>query len=115
MKTLAGQESQVHFTHLSKSSCDTLTSRFQLSTSGEGAPAFAHTEGVTDFIRRKGIPLEKVCLLDPKAEKPLAPEDGSGLFECFLFGVSEYIFQSLHGLGASLSEITGHSWYVVLR
>lgn len=104
----------MHFTHLSKSSCDTLTSRFQLSTSGEEASAFAHTEGVMDFMRRKGIPLEKVCLLDPKAEKPLAPEDG-GLFEWFLFGVSEYIFRSLHVLGTSLSDLTGHSWYAVLR
>lgn len=34
------------------------------------------------------IPLEKVCLLDPKADKEIAPEDGDGRFECFLYGVS---------------------------
>lgn len=86
MRTLAGPESEVHFTHLSKSSCDTLTSLFAQSASGEAAPGFAHSEGVLDFMKAKGVPLDKVCLLDPKAEKPLAPEDGDGRFEWFLFG-----------------------------
>ncbi|KAG7095996.1 hypothetical protein E1B28_006678 [Marasmius oreades] len=30
--------------------------------------------------------LGKVCLLDPKAEKELSPEDGDGRFQWFLFG-----------------------------
>jgi len=34
----------------------------------------------------RGVPIEKVCLLDPKAEKELSPEDGDGRFEWFLFG-----------------------------
>lgn len=32
--------------------------------------------------------LENVCLLDPKAETELSPEDGDGRFAGFLFGVS---------------------------
>jgi hypothetical protein len=31
--------------------------------------------------------IEKVCLLDPKAEQELSPDDGDGRFEYFLFGV----------------------------
>ena len=88
MKTLAGEGSEVHFTHLSQSSCGTLTSLFaQPSASGPEAQAAAHPEGVLDFMKKRGIPLDKVCLLDPRAEKVLAPEDGDGRFEWFLFGV----------------------------
>ncbi|KIP07089.1 hypothetical protein PHLGIDRAFT_432751 [Phlebiopsis gigantea 11061_1 CR5-6] len=86
MKILAGPGSEVDFTHLSKSSCETLGNLFQSSTSERSAEAFAHPEGVMDFMNHKGVPLNKVCLLDPKAEKPLSPEDGDGRFEWFLFG-----------------------------
>lgn len=88
MRTLAGSESEVHFTHLSMSSCDTLTSLFTQSTAGEAALGVAHPEDVLELIRARGVSLDKVCLLDPKAEKSLAPEDGDGRFEWFLFGVS---------------------------
>ena len=87
MKTLAGAGSEVHFTHLSQSSCDTLTSLFsQSSLPVAEATAAAHSESVMDFMKRRSVPLDKVCLLDPKAEKELAPEDGD-VFEWFLFGV----------------------------
>ncbi|KAI0690308.1 SAM-dependent RNA methyltransferase [Cytidiella melzeri] len=90
MRSLAGARSQVHFTHLSKSSCETLNSLFsELSgTSQESAPAvaLAHTEGVLDFMKAQGVTLDKVCLLDPKAEKELSPEDGDCRFSWFLFG-----------------------------
>lgn len=43
---------------------------------------------VMELMKTSDVPLEKVCLLDPKAEKELAPEDGGGQFEWFLFGVS---------------------------
>ncbi|GJE93304.1 SAM-dependent RNA methyltransferase [Phanerochaete sordida] len=86
MRTLAGPSSEVHFTHLSKSSCDTLASLFAQGPEGEAAPGFAHAEGVLDYMKTKGVPLDKVCLLDPRAEKVLAPEDGDGRFEWFLFG-----------------------------
>ncbi len=92
MRKLAGPGSQVHFTNLSKSSSEALTSKFACKTStsdGEGqAEAFSHTTGVPKLIdERLGGSLEKVCLLDPKAEKELSPEDGDGRFEWFLFGV----------------------------
>ena len=88
MRTFAGPRSAVHFTHLSQSSCDTLTGLFAQSSISEAeARAAAHPEGVLEFMKAKNIPLEKVCLLDPKAEKELAPEDGDGVFEWFLFGV----------------------------
>lgn len=91
MKILAGPGSEVDFTHLSKSSCETLGNLFQSSTSERSAEAFAHPEGVMDFMNHKGVPLNKVCLLDPKAEKPLSPEDGDGRFEWFLFGVRHFV------------------------
>ena len=92
MKTLAGPGSEVDFTHLSKSSCETLTNLFQSPTPERGAEAFAHPEGVMDFMKRKNVPLDKVCLLDPKAERPLSPEDGDGLFAWFLFGVRHLVY-----------------------
>lgn len=87
MRTLAGPDSQVHFTHLSKSSSESLTKKFTTTTTG-AADAFCHEKGVLVLItERLGGSLDKVCLLDPKAEKELSPEDGDGCFEWFLFGV----------------------------
>jgi ribosome biogenesis SPOUT family RNA methylase Rps3 len=40
------------------------------------------TEGVETFLANEK---ERVCLLDPSAEKDLSPEDGA-LFDVFLFG-----------------------------
>lgn len=96
MKTLAGSGSEVHFTHLSQSSCSTLESLFSRPLDGgvAAADAFSHSESVMELMKKKGIPLEKVCLLDPKAEKPLSPEDGDGRFSWFLFGVSCVRFDS---------------------
>lgn len=39
------------------------------------------------MLKREGVALEDVCLLDPKAEQELTPEDGTR-FKWFLFGVS---------------------------
>lgn len=39
-------------------------------------------------MKKADVPLEKVCLLDPKAPQELSPEDGDGRFVWFLFGVS---------------------------
>ncbi|KIK68390.1 hypothetical protein GYMLUDRAFT_256124 [Collybiopsis luxurians FD-317 M1] len=91
MLTLAGPNSQVHFTHLSKTSTRSLTLKFAelAKTTDDKAKslAFCHEAGVLDLIKeRLGGSLEKVCLLDPKAEKELSPEDGDGRFEWFLFG-----------------------------
>lgn len=88
MRSLAGPGAHVHFTHLSKSSCRTLTALFSGENEARGAAqATAHPEPVLEIMQGLSIPLEKVCLLDPKAEKEIAPEDGDGRFECFLFGV----------------------------
>lgn len=38
-------------------------------------------------MKEHNKPLERVCLLDPKASKPLTPSDGEGEFDWFLFGV----------------------------
>ncbi|KAJ3716381.1 SAM-dependent RNA methyltransferase [Lentinula raphanica] len=87
MRSLAGSGSQVHFTHLSQTSSNSLTEKFTKSGSDGQAEAVCHEVGVFDLIReRLGGDLEKVCLLDPKAEKELSPEDGDGRFEWFLFG-----------------------------
>ena len=87
MRSFAGPGATVHFTHLSPASCTTLSSLFSQDTDSSRADAFAHHKSVTQLMEEKGIPLDKVCLLDPKAEKELAPEDGDGRFEWFLFGV----------------------------
>ena len=88
MRTLAGPGARVHFTNLSKTSVESLTSVFERdSNSGALATASCHTQGVLEFIRTQGSALGRVCLLDPKAEAPLAPEDGDGRFDWFLFGV----------------------------
>ena len=52
-----------------------------------------HQIGVLDLMKASDILLEKVCLLDPKAEKELSPEDGDGRFQWFLFGVCTIFFK----------------------
>jgi len=87
MRTLAGRNAHVHFTHLSNSSSQSLTAVFQTSGSGL-AQASCHVYGILDLMKdNAGLGREKVCLLDPKAEQELSPEDGDGRFEFFLFGV----------------------------
>ncbi|KAJ3812582.1 SAM-dependent RNA methyltransferase [Lentinula lateritia] len=87
MRKLAGIESQVHFAHLSRNSSRSLNAKFAELASDGQAEAVCHESGVLDLIKeRLGGSLEKVCLLDPKAEKELSPEDGDGRFEWFLFG-----------------------------
>ncbi|KAI0078031.1 DUF431-domain-containing protein [Panus rudis PR-1116 ss-1] len=90
MRDLAGPNSQVHFTHLSEASCNALRTLFKPENSAEPekekAEISVHTEGVLDLMKSMDVPLEKVCLLDPKAPDALSPEDGDGRFEWFLFG-----------------------------
>jgi ribosome biogenesis SPOUT family RNA methylase Rps3 len=93
MRTLAGHGSHVHFTHLSKATRNALANTLEASPALEKADsenlalATGYELSVLDLMKAKGIPLEKVCLLDPKGEKDLSPEDGDGRFEMFLFGV----------------------------
>ncbi|CAK5278092.1 unnamed protein product [Mycena citricolor] len=86
MRTLAGPSSAVHFTHLTSASRESLSAVF---APADGlASAACHQEGVLDLMARLLGPdaKSKICLLDPKAENVLAPEDGDGRFEWFLFG-----------------------------
>ncbi|KAF7366817.1 hypothetical protein MSAN_00940000 [Mycena sanguinolenta] len=85
---VAGQTAKIHFTHLSKASRDSLSSVFVPQPAL--ADASCHQDGVLDLMKQQlgetPAALGKVCLLDPKAELPLSPEDGDGRFEWFLFG-----------------------------
>ncbi|KAJ3515854.1 hypothetical protein NLJ89_g1498 [Agrocybe chaxingu] len=78
MRILAGSTSQVRFTHLSTSSCESINSIFTgSSSSNAGLSAFScHQQGVVGLMKELGVPIDQVCLLDPKAEKELSPEDG---------------------------------------
>ncbi|PCH36884.1 DUF431-domain-containing protein [Wolfiporia cocos MD-104 SS10] len=87
MRSLAGTGAHVEFTHLSQSSCKTLSSLFSDTAEREDtAEASTHTISVMELMKQRGVPIEKVCLLDPRAEKELSPSDGDGEFEWFLFG-----------------------------
>ncbi|KAJ3551012.1 hypothetical protein NM688_g4950 [Phlebia brevispora] len=86
MQALAGPSSEVHFTHLSHSSCSTLEELFADTQDPKAAPGLAHHEGIIELLEKRGVPLDKVCLLDPKAKEALSPEDGDGRFSWFLFG-----------------------------
>ena len=114
MRTLAGSEAHIHFTSLSASSAAALSTVFaspEGSTELESnagltgpagrvkahafAAASAHREGILELMKQHKVPLDRVCLLDPKAEKELAPEDGNGTFDWFLFGVRTHLPFSL--------------------
>ncbi|CAG7851915.1 Protein arginine N-methyltransferase SFM1 {ECO:0000305/PubMed:22650761} {ECO:0000269/PubMed:22650761}; AltName: Full=SPOUT family methyltransferase 1 {ECO:0000303/PubMed:22650761} [Serendipita indica DSM 11827] len=40
---------------------------------------------ILEYMKLQGVPMNRVCLLDPRGSKELSPEDGSE-FEWFLFG-----------------------------
>ncbi|KAJ7507083.1 hypothetical protein B0H11DRAFT_2318430 [Mycena galericulata] len=87
MRMLAGPSARIHFTHLSKASSASLSSVF--TPQPPFAEANCHQTGVLHLIEQQlggAGSLQKVCLLDPKAELPLSPEDGDGRFAWFLFG-----------------------------
>ncbi|KAG7095995.1 hypothetical protein E1B28_006678 [Marasmius oreades] len=91
MRTLAGPGSRVYFTNLSKTSAQTLQSKFasfeNTGDSEKQAEVSCRTLGILEIIKQEFHgSLGKVCLLDPKAEKELSPEDGDGRFQWFLFG-----------------------------
>lgn len=90
MQSLAGGTSKVHFSHLSEASRHTLQSVFSAPedySATSKAKVEVHSLGILDLLNVLGVPLEKVCLLDPKAPHELTPDDGDGRFDCFLFGV----------------------------
>ncbi len=88
----ASEPTKVHFTSLSKASIDDLRKEL-----GEASNYELHTESISTLMKRWNVPLERICLLDPKAprkldvsdaarhEKP-SEEDRDGPFDYFLFG-----------------------------
>ena len=114
MQTLAGPGAKIHFTNLSKSSSSSLSAEFS-STSEASANSQCHTDGVLDLMKAHGKSPDRICLLDPKADKPLSPEDGNGTFDWFVFGVRT-LFLASHWFLDFLcscvhSTCTGHSRY----
>lgn len=85
MLSLVGPKSNVAFTSLSASSIPPLQT--YLSPKPEGSKAILETKPILEFLSsaQPPIPLGRVCLLDPRAEKVLAPEDAE-LFDVFLYG-----------------------------
>ncbi len=92
MQDLGGSQSSIYFTHVSPTSQVSLDRLFSESTGKDAkASVSAHTISVLDLMKSKDVPLEKVCLLDPKATQEISPEDGNGVFEWFLFGVRRFL------------------------
>ena len=89
MRAFAGSGASVEFTHLSRAAGASLTASFLSQASEPGvqlANASCHTEAVLDLMKSRDVALEQVCLLDPRGEAELSPEDGER-FSWFLFGV----------------------------
>ncbi|GJN90705.1 hypothetical protein Rhopal_003719-T1 [Rhodotorula paludigena] len=75
---------QVIFSSLSPASVKSLSE--QLLARGAQPESFrAETKSVLELMQLEGVPLEKVCLLDPRAKGEIAPSDGNE-YEWFLFG-----------------------------
>lgn len=109
-----GPDNTVRFTHLSSTSVNALQKLWASSAeqSNSNSATTQVTEiGVLDLMKSNNIPLEKVCLLDPKATQGLSPEDGDGRFEWFLFGVRNLLFLSTRNrLLTSVILLTGYPW-----
>jgi hypothetical protein len=87
MLSLSPPDATVHFTSLSSSSQIALSRAFAPAPNPTVPTATAkpHTQDVLSLIKELNIPMERVCLLDPRAEKEIEPEDGE-VFDMFLFG-----------------------------
>lgn len=90
MRTLAGPDAQIHFTQLSPASSNALSAVFADRDCPSLAKATAHQFGVFKLMHRENVTMDRVCLLDPKAEKELSPEDDKDDFDWFLFGVCQF-------------------------
>jgi len=88
MRMLAGKESTVYFAHLSSSSASSLSTTLNVEpTPGSDLSSMSATSsGILDLMKQQNVPLDRVCLLDPKAAEELSPSDGEGTFDWFLFG-----------------------------
>ena len=71
------------------SECASASSQFILSGLPKHVSDLSQVEqspsSVDDLVSGAGIPKERVCLLDPRGESDLAPEDGDK-FDVFVFG-----------------------------
>jgi ribosome biogenesis SPOUT family RNA methylase Rps3 len=69
--------------------CADSNSQFILSGLPKAVPELSSVEqspqSVDDLVSSANIPKERVCLLDPRGESDLAPEDGDK-FDVFVFG-----------------------------
>ncbi|KZS96927.1 DUF431-domain-containing protein [Sistotremastrum niveocremeum HHB9708] len=92
MRSFAGPSSRVAFTSLSRDASASLSVAFEAASNTEANAALAKASicnyGILQYISSssESLTLEEVCLLDPRAETELSPEDGDGRFKCFLFG-----------------------------
>jgi ribosome biogenesis SPOUT family RNA methylase Rps3 len=88
MRMLAGVGSEVHFTHLSQACADSLLKSFSKTSKKIFPPVIADvfftTKSVLGLTEAIGVSLDRVCLLDPKADRELSPDD---TYTNFLFGV----------------------------
>ncbi|KAG6328980.1 hypothetical protein ID866_10109 [Astraeus odoratus] len=92
MTDLAGTSASVQFTHLSSNSRNSLRTKLSTFKCGHQGMQYSasyevHTTSILELLQEKNVPLHKVCLLDPKAEKVLDPGDKDE-FAWFLFGVN---------------------------
>lgn len=97
MRMLAGIGSEVHFTHLSQRCANSLLEAFGKVSKKVFPPVIADvfftTKSVLDLIEAIEVPLDQVCLLDPKADHELSPDD---TYTHFLFGVGIDHFTCLY-------------------
>jgi len=85
MLNLIGPSSQLHFTSLSQSSIPPLQKYLETTTPSSSSKAHLHTDPILTLVEKLGSTSARVCLLDPRAPKELAPEDGE-TFDIFLYG-----------------------------
>ncbi|TIB79629.1 hypothetical protein E3Q23_00014 [Wallemia mellicola] len=78
-RTLLDEDS-VDLTRLNKSG-----SSFISPEEGKASETECYKEGIMEILQREGISKDKVCLLDPKAEEEIKPEDLNN-FSHFVFG-----------------------------
>ena len=85
MLNLIGPSSQLHFTSLSSSSIPPLQKYLKETTPSSSSKAHLHTDPILTLVEKLGSTSARVCLLDPRAPKELAPEDEE-TFDIFLYG-----------------------------
>ncbi|KAI5481910.1 hypothetical protein MNV49_000187 [Pseudohyphozyma bogoriensis] len=81
---LLADPSSVYFSSLSRPSTESL--KQLLAAKGADPARFkAESKSIRELMEAEGVPLERVCLLDPKATEVIHPDDLQK-FDWFLFG-----------------------------